>query len=376
MTSPLLASGLLLAGFLLGLIPPWLIACQSELTSHCSLDGAECLRRTRRCLFIPAIFLLPMAGIAVDFWGPKEPTIAGLMIVALGSILLGFAPAQRSFATNVAGISVGLSLLAAGAATWMSFLAGAGRIIEGMSLGFLGIGAGYAFGPWLADKIVRLVGLRFALLTVAILCLIAVGILAGVPDADLQRTTATFFSDLRFWLLALVLSLYFPVESCLAAWTEPFLRELGGEGESPNHSRAGEIGFQISHLLARLAVFWFLRPDREPWILIVCALTGAMALGNLVGAYGRSSGTLGVWLAGACYGPLLPGFLGMLCVLYPHQRGVILGIALSAGCLFHAVLGPILRRHLLGHSPRAAMRVPMLLTLILTFPLLMVVLLR
>ena len=369
----MLATGLLLAGFVLGLLPPCLIALQSELASHCSLDGNESPRRLRRCLLIPAIFFLPIIGVATDAWGPKEPTIAGLMIVALGAILLGFAPAARSFATNIGGISVGLSLLGVGAATWMSHLAGAGRVIEGMSLGFVGIGAGWAIGPWLGGQMVRLVGLRYALPAVALLCLVSAGILAAVPDADAQGAGAVFWSDLRFWLMALVLILYFPVESCLAAWTEPYLRELG---DGPNQSRAGAIGFQLAHLLARFAVFWFLRPDREPWILIVCALTSAMALGNLVGTYGRTGGTLGVWLAGACYGPLLPGFLGMICVLFPHQRGLVLGIALSAGCLFQAILGPVLNRQLLRRGPRAAMRVPMLLTLILTFPLLMVVLLR
>jgi hypothetical protein len=139
------------------------------------------------------------------------------------------------------------------------------------------------------------------------------------------------------------------------------------------------IAFWIAYLAARLCTFWFVPHfgyDRAPWLLLAFALISAMVVGNLVGANESSSGTFGFWLLGFCYGPLLPGFLGMIWDRYPIQRGLLLGTMLAIGSVYHAALNPVLSRYLERHSARQAMRLPMILMLALAAPLLVLILVQ
>jgi hypothetical protein len=95
-------------------------------------------------------------------------------------------------------------------------------------------------------------------------------------------------------------------------------------------------------------------------------------LGNLVGAYGASSGGVGFWLVGACYGPLLPGFLGLLIQYFPATPGLAVGSVLAIAGLHDALAQPLMARGTQSRSVRIAMRIPLLMTLLMLAPLLAV----
>ena len=64
-------------------------------------------------------------------------------------------------------------------------------------------------------------------------------------------------------------------------------------------------------------------------------IASAIILGNLTSGYEIGGGSLGFWLVGACYGPLLPGFLAIALdqaakVSDKPLPATILGILLAA----------------------------------------------
>jgi hypothetical protein len=244
-----------------------------------------------------------------------------------------------------------------------------------LNAAFVAIGIG-SFAPQsIFARLERLVGLRRALLTMGLAALLPAaflfaGFASGMPrlHAVPQPEPATvFYYDHHFWLLALLLLLYYPIESALDIWSGPFLREIGYEEKK---ARAMHVVFWLAFLGARVAMWFLLGPRNEIWVLWFCILTSAIVLGNLVGAYGASAGGFGFWLVGACYGPLLPGFLGMLIEFFPSAPGATIGCVLAVAGLHDALAQPLMQRGAKARSVRVAMRIPLLMTLLMLAPLL------
>lgn len=375
MISPIVAAGTFAAGFLLGALPPSLSAIVARWGRAVGWDAAQCDRHLRRAFVWPLVVLLPAAGWIGDMWGAKDATFVGLIALVVALTLLASIPQARTATANMLGLAVGVAFLAVGIIAWMPTLLGSpGRAVETLNLGFVAISLGWLFGSSAIDKTLQLLGLTGALLAGAGLAAASLLLLSSSVDVAAVPGPRQLgvYRDLYFWMLLAAALLYFPVESCLEIWSGPFLRDLGDR----RYLRSRIFGFWCVYLLARLATFGLVRTGFEPWFLLACAAVSAMVLGNLVGAYGPSSGGFGFWLVGFCYGPLLPGFLGLFGEAFPDRFGVLLGSLLALGTIYRTALGPVLHRYALRHSPREAMRVPAVLTLLLAAPLLLVTLLR
>jgi len=374
MISPIVAPGLLAAAFLLGLTPGCLFGVSSGWGESLGWSARETERRLRRGFVFPAIVLLPCAGWLGDQWGAKDLTIVGLLILALCLTLLALSSNPRAATSNLLGVALGVSLVAIGVISWMPDVLGRrGRAVEAMNLGFIAISLGWLVAPRLTAIARRRFGPRGILLAAAFASVVSCFVLMFGDQPDLPASTTTdLFHDLRFWLLLLVTALYLPVESSLESWSRPFLRDLGDRRSLESHV----FVFWCAYLSARLFTFWLVRTGFEPWFLLSCAAASAMILGNLVGTYGPSSGRIGYWCVGFCYGPLLPGFLGLFEQTFPDRFGVILGMLLALGTMYTTMLCPLLQRYAPYRTPREAMRVPVVLTLLVAAPLLLVTLMK
>jgi hypothetical protein len=104
----------------------------------------------------------------------------------------------------------------------------------------------------------------------------------------------------------------------------------------------------------------------------------AFVLGNLAGGFDVGSGTLGFWLAGACYGPILPGLLGMALDFYAPNPlpGSALGVLLALSGLDTLLMRPIMDKFARGRPARSVMRAPTFLAIVLAAPLLLLAFLR
>src|SRR5262249_51880997 len=175
------------------------------------------------------------------------------------------------------------------------------------------------------------------------------------------RALTAPLSDLRFWLLALLIFFWFPIEHSLDVWPRPFLSELGYSGKSVSSLLTG---FWTCFLLMRLVMTWGFQQGAEEWLAFFLTLIPPMVLGNLVGAYAASSGYFGFLIIPPCYGPLLPAFLGFATRLFPGQA-VVLGFLLSIDALCALVIRPFFIGYLQRHSARASMRIPLVFGLLL-----------
>jgi hypothetical protein len=178
-------------------------------------------------------------------------------------------------------------------------------------------------------------------------------------------------------LMVLAILLYFALENCLESWPEAYLKELGYQERSLQISM---LIFWLAFVATRGAAAWwfYYHPSHSFAITLILVLASAFILGNLAGGYEVGSGSLWFWLLGACYGPLLPGFLGMaLDVYYPKALPTsALGLLLALSGLDTLLMRPLMNAFGKGRPPRTVMRVPTMLALILAAPLLLLAFMR
>jgi MFS family permease len=257
--------------------------------------------------------------------------------------------------------------------------------IASFNLGFVAVGAGALIGPWIVLAIERWWGYRQGLLYFGV-ALIAPAALTALSDREqfpvAPETTATWqevFVQPPMIMLVAVILLYFAIENCLEFWPESYLKELGFEGAGLTVSM---LVFWLAFIATRAAAAWALYefahyPHFAFGLTIVLVLVSALILGNLSGGFDMGSGALWFWLLGACYGPILPGLLGMALELYPKPIPIsILGALLALSGLDTLVMRPLMSRLGMNRPARSVMWAPAILALIMAAPLLLLAFLR
>lgn len=335
-----------------------------------------------------AIFSIPaliLTGWLCDHVGFAEVLFFGSLALGIGVILFTQSRANIFWAI--------LAVAAGGAAVTTAGLAlltvtlrptqGAGASLN-LGFGFIGLAALTTprFIPWL----IRRLGFRQTLVGVALLCLLPAICVIFTPEKDglnpLERKSviplADVLNDMRLWLIVIPTFLYFSLDRSLDVWTKPFLTQLGYGGAAVTRLL---IVFWIAFLLTRFVFGWLPAPGFEVWLLLVLLVLSAMVLGNLVGAFAPSSGSMGFWLVAACYGPLLPGFLGVLIEFDPtHPERtvptVVLGGLFALGYLSDLIIEPGFVAYAKNRPARAAMRIPMILALLMAAPTLVLAVIR
>jgi hypothetical protein len=238
-------------------------------------------------------------------------------------------------------------------------------------------------GPWIAQAFERLWGYRQGLLSLSI-ALIAPAALAALCDRELfpssPSTLASWneiFMHPQMGLVVVVILLYFALENCLEFWPDSYLKELGYQGRGLH---VGLLVFWLAFLATRgFAAWWFfVHPSHAFSLTLILVVVSAFILGNLTGGFEFGSGSVGFWLLGACYGPLLPGFLGMALELYyPKALPIsILGALLALSGFDTLVVRPLMSVFGKDRPARSVMWVPTVLALFLAAPLLLLAFVR
>jgi len=377
---PLLV-GVLLASFLVGAVPALVTALKPHLQQRLNLDHERVDRLERMRFFLAWVAGMPLAGYLADAWVRHDVRfdllVAGCIGIAATVAFLGVTNSQRWVGAASFALGLATSFLVVATILLMPVAIPAACPAAALNAGFIGIGLG-SFAPHaVLRRLERWFGFRNALLVLGLGALIpAAFVFAGYAPSEAPARAAAssdFVHDVRFWLLAVMLILYYPIESALDIWSGPFLQELGYRNRP---GRTMLIGFWLSFLIARLAMYFLMGPLNEIWLLFFCALTSAIVLGNLVGAYGASAGGTGFWFVGACYGPLLPGVFGLLLEVSQGSQGLALGCMLAVAGLHDALAHPLMGHTMHARPVRAAMRIPLIMTLLMLAPLLVFELVR
>jgi hypothetical protein len=335
--------------------------------------------RLGKLLVVSWVPLMPLAGWLVDHWGTTE-------VLFTGSLVLGLAVSWTAMCQSVAGLTwaiVGLGVASAClCVSSVALMPLALHLSPRWSVG-ASLCLGYVFVtlsslgtpaviPWLA----RSLGFRRVILSLGLLCLLPAALVA-LAEGEVPQPAAAgpaVLYDVPFWLVALVAFLYHPLEQSLEIWPRSYLAEIGYSGRSIARL---VVGFWCAFLLLRFGLGWMIRAGNEAWLVLVLLVMSSMVLGNLAGAYTPTSGYLGLWLVGACYGPILPALLGVLAVDgAPTIPGQTLGAVFALGAISSLVVEPLVLAFAKRHTPRECMRLPMLLGLAMAAPMLVLALIR
>jgi MFS family permease len=387
MTFSLLVVATLVSALLIGFIPALVDGAKTPLQAQLNLpDG-------RVGWFVNLFYLawlpgMPIAGWMLDTWHNKEIFFFGLFALILGTAWLALVRSSSSLLLNGVFLGLAYSCLTTAAVRFMplaffpDYIDEYNLNIASLNLGFIMVGLGAMLGPWIVAALERLGGFRQGLLYLSVV-LIAPAALAALCDRDLfpgpsdeAGSWEEVFTDPPMALLIGVILLYFAIENCLEFWPQSYLTEIGYRDRTLD---ASMLMFWIAFIASRgLAAWWFYEHPNQAFALTIgLVILSAVLLGNLTGGFEFGGGGPLFWLLGACYGPLLPGFLGMALELYPKPLPAsILGALLALSGFDTLVVRPMMTAFGKDQPARTVMRVPTFLALVLAAPLLLLTFLR
>jgi fucose permease len=165
--------------------------------------------------------------------------------------------------------------------------------------------------------------------------------------------------DPIMWFCGIILLLWVPIESCTAAWTTSFVRNVAPDGEAPEKSAriaawalsAFWLCFMGSRLMTAL-VFHSGATTVEHSVqlarlthIVLAALTIVVLLG-LIYSRNRSVVIALIIVAGLLYGPFFPNLMAILLSHFPvevHGRavGTLFGMASIGWTIIPIVIGAV-----------------------------------
>jgi fucose permease len=374
------------SAFLIGFIPALLGRLRPALAQGLGVAEAK-VDQLKTIYLLSLIPFMGVAGIAVDRWGAKEVLFTGNLLAVVGIASLGLKPSMRSPSWVVLVLGAAASCLTCAGLTLMpkAFWGEAERAAS-LNLGFLAIGVGALVIPVLCDFFLKRIGFPRCMLLLAFLTFIPAACTVFTGQAEFPETrgaadSSELLTNLVLWIAALGMLSYFPLEASLHTWVKSYLANLNYDESSVSRWHAL---FWLVFLAARLGAGLYLDPRYEAWLIFALVLVSAITLGNLAGAFGRTS----AWqllLIGVTLGSILPTFLGLVLRgsnnpesvwQLDKAQGTVLGILFSLGTLSSLVMRPVLTRLARSHSVQVAIRVPLALALALAVTCLILALIR
>lgn len=396
MTLSLPASAALANGLLIGLIPTVVDGIKPSLKARLDLPEGR-LSWFSRLFYLTWILFMPLAGWLADAWPNRDVLLfGGLVPLILGIAWLALARSWTAMLLSVLVIGAAYSTVTTTTIRWMTRAFFPDEVadyplnIASLNLGFVAVGAGALIGPWVVLLVQRFSGARQGLLYLSIYLLLP-AVLAALCDSHAfpppPEKTATWddvVMRVELGLLAGIILLYFALENCLEYWPEAYLKDLGYEGGG---LQVGLHVFWIAFIGSRAAAAWWLYENANPlhpnyafaFTLVLFCLS-ALILGNLASGFDFGGGSIGFWLLGVSYGPLLPGLLGIALDLNGGADAPLptwaFGLLLALSGLDTLLVRPALGVFATGRAVRYVMRAPAFLALLAAAALLVVPFIR
>ena len=373
----------LVCGLYIGLVPTLVDGLRKSLQSRLNLPPGR-VEWFVRLFYLAWLPTMPLVGWGLDSW-TKDILFYSLIALVLGMAWLALVRSFQSLLLNAVFLGVAYSGITTATVRLMTVVFfppyDDSLTIASLNLGFVAVGLGALLGPWIVNRVERRWGYRQGLLYLSIVGIVPAALTMLCDPALFPKPAAVaasweaVLSRPQMGVIAGVILLYFALENCLDFWPEPYLKELG---YPERDQKAGLFLFWLSFIAMRGVAAWWLyqHPGQGFAVLFILAVLSALVIGNLAGGYDIGSGTFGFLLAGACYGPMLPGFLGMALDLMPDMPMSALGALLALSGLDTLLVRPIMHVFAKNRPTRHVMRVPAILALILAAPLLLLVFLR
>lgn len=307
---------------------------------------------------LSVVLLMLGSGLVLDHWGAQTVLLGGLVVASLSFLGLEFRRTLVSAALVLMGIGAATACVLSATTLLMPAAFSPGRPAAATHAGFVFFTLGVLTAGVVYRWLERVAGYRRCVLLLALLFLVpaamALWLAAPVPEA--KREMDTLLRDARVLLAALLLFFYLPLERALARWTRGYLADTGF---APRGASLIVPLCWLSFLAIRVVMALVLPAGITFWWLLVLGLVTAVVLGNLSTTDRPTGGVLGLLLAAACLGPILPTLLGLVQAHFATEPGQALGLvwalALGGSCFYPALLDPSDARHNSRHGMRLAM---------------------
>jgi MFS family permease len=330
---------------------------------------------------------MPCAGWALDEWtaNTKEIFFFALVALILGIAWLALVRSLPLLVCNAVLLGFAYSVVATTALRLMptAFFVAENELFASLQVGFVAVGVGALIGPWIVHAIDQWAGYRQGLLYLSTAMIVPAALIAQCnrePFSATQQPILVGWEDIlthsHIGLIVGVILVFFAIENCLDIWPESYLRELGYQGRGV--PLAMTI-FWLAFIATRGAAAWWLyhHPTHGVGLTLFLVILASLIIGNLASGYEIGSGTVGFWLLGACYGPLLPCLLGIALTLYEAPLPASAqGALLALSGLDTLLVRPLLRAFENGRPARIVMRVPTVLAMLMAAPLVLLLFLR
>lgn len=317
--------------------------------------------------------LIPMmllSGVLIDTLGVRVMLIVGSVLTATAIFGLSLRLTYSWAFAAILGAGLGGACVST-ASTVLMPVAFEARPAAALNLGNVFFALGALVTPTLADTLLRITDLRRTLGFLALLCLVPAGVAAGFKLPDLDKAAAGMpetWNASYIWLAGIILLLYSPIESTLAAWTTTFLADLGyRERRAAWHLSSFWLAFLTTRLLAyHLQHFGVLVEWTDPWFIMLLGLGAGILLGHLAGTPAGGRAGLELLALGACLGPIFPTLIGIVFenTAVP-QRGKAYGAVFAIGATGNLVLAPLIGGHVRRGRVQSALYILMLLALLM-----------
>jgi predicted MFS family arabinose efflux permease len=227
---------------------------------------------------VSALIMRPVAGRLADTRGPRPLLVAGALLSAVG--MLGTAYAETLALVVVLRLLLGVAEAAFFVASIAALadLAPPSRMGEATSYNSLGLYLGLAFGPPLAELLVRTGGFSAAWYGAAALLMIAAVVAAGIPDLQSSAAVAGGRMRLIHWKAVPVALGFFASVVAMGALFSFGSLQAGAVGLMPVSTPLFIYGLVV--VTGRLSLARFL--DRLPALPLGAVALAIMACGLVI----------------------------------------------------------------------------------------------
>lgn len=304
--------------------------------------------------------IILICGFLADSLGRKGVWIGGSILVALSLILLA-----RTTRYSVAVIAV--ALLSAGWAAMINvgnvlmYLAYPENVFKATNLFDFFFGVGAFLTPTITVLLIRRIGFTRGITILGVLVLIpAIYSLAVQMQGTAVAKPVGFgavIGDPIMWFCGIILLLWVPIESCTAAWTTTFVKNVAPAGEPQERSArvaawtlsAFWLCFMGSRLLAALIFHSGKVSDpvaaARTTHIVLAALTIVVLLG-IIYSRQRTMTIALIVIAGLLYGPFFPNLMAILLSHFQvevHGRavGTLFGMASIGWTIIPIIIGRV-----------------------------------
>src|SRR5262245_33277810 len=258
MPSPFFVSASIGSSLAVGILPVLLSTVSPALQKQSALSDLQ-VRRMGQWHWLAWFLSFPIAGWLVDQWSIHDVLFTGLLLLALAISWIALSQTYSALVWGAVGMSLAGAWVMTSAISLMpQALAFSPRQSLGaaLSLGLVFAGLAALLAPAALPRLIDRFGCRPTLLAIGLLCLVPALLIAisarsedtaGPPSRPLNES----FEDIRLWLIALAIFLYFPLERLLEIWPRPYLGEIGYAGGAVTRLL---VGFWAAFLIMRFAL--------------------------------------------------------------------------------------------------------------------------